>query len=423
VKISKINYWTGLIVSFLVGQGSVQILNLVSGFLLLRWLSVEAYAQYSIAFGFQSTLGILVDLGFSGSIIALVGDRIADKEVIAAYVSAARYFRNWLSILLIPIGLLVFPTITAKHEWDWTTQILLLGSIVSSLFFQGWVSYYSPPLLMHKQLKEFYKPQILSSGFRFLLCLILYLTSTLTAWAAVWVNSTALLINGYFYKASARKWMTENLIPNQKFRHEMLAYLSPLIPGIIFTAFQGQISLFITAWFGQSQNIAAVAALGRVSQLFVLLSTFNGIIIAPYIAKLPHYDLLKRYLQVLGVAVLVSISLSTFAFFFPEPLLWIMGARYQHLHIELSWTILATCISYIGGVMWTMHSARKWIYWWGSFLYISLLLITQILCVNVMDLSTTLNVVYFSLITTFPVLFIHILTSIYGFNRKVLEVS
>lgn len=409
--------------AFLAGQGSIQVLNLISGFLLLRWLSVEAYAQYSIAFGFQSTLGMLMDLGFSGSIIALVGDRITDKDVITSYVAAARYFRNWLSVLLLPIGVLVFPLITDKHGWDWITQALLLGSIISSLFFQGLTSFYSPPLLMHKQLKEFYQPQIFSAGLRLLLCFALYVTSALTAWSTAWISSVVLLINGVAYKRSAQRWLEGSLASDRKIRKEMLTYLAPLIPGLIFTAFQGQISLFLITWFGRSESIAEVAALGRVGQLFVLLSAFNGIVVGPYIAKVAASDLFKRYLQVLGISSLVSALLSVIAFYFPAPLLWIMGAKYKHLHTELGWMILATCISYIGGVMWTMNSARKWIFWWGSFLYISLLLVTQILCLQFMNLSTTINVIYFSLVTTFPVLLVHILTAIYGFNFKSSEIA
>ncbi|WP_257237060.1 hypothetical protein, partial [Nostoc sp. 'Peltigera malacea cyanobiont' DB3992] len=49
-----------------------------------------------MAFGFQSTFGILIDLGFSGTIIALVGDRIYDKKVVGSYIYAGKHFRNLL---------------------------------------------------------------------------------------------------------------------------------------------------------------------------------------------------------------------------------------------------------------------------------------------------------------------------------------
>ena len=146
--------WTALISIFLAGQGSVQILNLISGFLLLRWLSIEAYAQYSVTFGFQSTLSMLIDLGFSSSIVALVGDRGSDKEVVGTYIRSAKHFRNRLFAVIIPLAAIAFPLIASKQHWDWTTQLLLFVSLVSSLFFQGWMSYYSAPLLINQRIMQ-----------------------------------------------------------------------------------------------------------------------------------------------------------------------------------------------------------------------------------------------------------------------------
>lgn len=415
MNFSRFKHWTTLILRFLAGQGSVQLLNLISGFFLLRLLSVEAYAQYSVAFSFQNTIGILVDLGFSGSIVALVGDRIHNKEVLGTYIRAAKHFRNRLFAVIIPLAVVAFPVFTSKQNWNWTTQLLLIASIVSSLFFQGWISYYSSPLLINQRLKEYYQPQIGAAGGRLVLCYILYLSSALFSWTTAWVNSAVIAVNGFLYRRAAKPLITEPLHSDLKVNSEMMNYLLPLIPGIVFTAFQGQISVFIITWFGQNQNIAEVAALGRISQFFVILSAFNSVIIGPYIAKVACQNLAKRYFQIVGVALAISITLCTISFLFPQPLMWVLGSKYQHLQVEIGWMVSGACLSYVGGVMWTMHSARRWVYWWGSFLYIGLLLATQIICVAVMDLSTTLNVIYFSLITTGAVMVVHISNAIYGF--------
>ncbi len=415
MSLSRLKHWTVLISTFLAGQGSVQLVNLISGFLLLRWMSVEAYAQYSVAFGFQNTLGMLVDVGFSGSIVALVGDRISDKEVVGAYIRSAKHFRNQLFAIIIPIAALAFPLVTAKQNWDWMTQLLLFSSVVGSLFFQGWVGYYSAPLLMHQQMKAIYSPQIISSFCRLIVCYILYLASALSSWTNAWVSSAVVAVNGCIYRQRAKPFFAEPVKSNGQIQREMLKYISPLIPGVVFTAFQGQISLLLITWFGQSQSIAEVAALGRLGQLFTILGSFNSMIIAPYIAKVAPQQLARRYFQILSLALAISATLCLIGFLFPQSLLWLLGNKYQNLGVEVSWMIAGACVNYVGGVMWTMHSARKWIYWWGSFAYIGLLLVTQILCLIFMDLSTTLNVIYFSFITTTAVLLIHIAAGAYGF--------
>lgn len=407
--------WATLISVFLAGQGSVQILNLISGFLLLRWLSVEAYAQYSVAFGFQSTIGILVELGFAGSIVALVGDRGADKKIVGTYVRSAKHYRNRLFAIVIPIAAIAFPLVISKHHWDWTTQLLLFSSIVSSIFFQGWVSYYCAPLLISQRLKQFYQSQVISGFGRIVLCFTLYLGSVLTSWTTTWVNSAIVAVNGWLYRQSAKPLISEPSSSDSKYNREMLRYLSPLMPGIVFAAFQGQISLFLIALFGQTQNIAEVAALGRLGQLFFILTAFNSVVVEPYFAKLPRQYLLQRYLQVVGFATVVAIAVWAIAFLFPDPLLWILGSKYQNLRVETTWIVAVACIGYVDGVIWTINNSRKWLYWWGTVAYIVGLLITQTICVAVMDLSTTLSVIYFSLITTVAVMAVHIATGIYGF--------
>ncbi|PHM05944.1 hypothetical protein CK516_37220, partial [Nostoc sp. 'Peltigera malacea cyanobiont' DB3992] len=79
--------------------------------------------------------------------------------------------------LLIPISIIVFPLVIAKYHWTWITQLLLLSSIVISLFFQGWASYYAVPLLMHKQLREYYQVQIASAGGRLIINFGFYIIS------------------------------------------------------------------------------------------------------------------------------------------------------------------------------------------------------------------------------------------------------
>jgi O-antigen/teichoic acid export membrane protein len=397
---------------------------MITGFLLLRWLSVEAYAQYSVAFGFQSTLSMLIDLGFSGSIIALVGERGSDKKVIGAYIRSAKYFRYRFFSILIPLAAIAFPLVTLKQNWHWTTQILLFVSIVGSIFFQGWVSFYSAPLLINQELKNFYQPQIVTAVGRISLCCMLYLVSILNSWTTAWLNSASIALNGFLYRKNGTLLLEEPKNSDPGINREMLRYLAPLIPGIIFTAFQGQISLLLITLFGHTQNIAEVAALGRLGQLFSIIGAFNGVIIEPYIAKINRQHLLPRYFQILAAAITLSIFLCGFAFIFPEPLLWVLGSKYQNLRIETGWMVAVSCIDYVGGVMWVMHSARKWVYWWHTTIYIMSLLLTQIVCVVFMPLNTTLNVIYFSLIMGLVMLVVHIIGGTYGFirgSRKLVE--
>jgi O-antigen/teichoic acid export membrane protein len=416
-KKSRFKRWGKLLFSFLAGQGSVQVVNLITGFFLLRWMSISDFAQLSVVLGFQATVGILVDVGFSGSITALVGNRSQDKEIVGKYVKAAQRFRNQLFVVIIPIAGIAFSLIANRQKWSMLEQVVLFGSIVGSLFFQGWIGYYSSSLLMNRQISEYYKPQIAGSVGRLLLSYILHISSALSAWANAWISTVTIAINGFSYRHSAAKFLIKPEKNDSQISGEMFRYISPLIPGVVFTAFQGQISLFLITFFGQTKNVAEIAALGRLGQLFVLLGAFNGIVIEPYIAQVSQKVLLRRYFQILGGGIFIAAAICTIGFVFPQPLLWLLGSKYQNLEVEVGWVVAGSCISYIGGVIWTMNSARKWIYWWVSFTYIATLLATQLVCLTFIDLSTTMGVIYFSVISAVSILFIHIANAVFGFTN------
>jgi O-antigen/teichoic acid export membrane protein len=407
--------WAGLLTSFLAGQGAVQVLNLITGFFLLRWMSIESYAQFSIAFGFQSMLQWLVDLGAVGSIVALVGNRGDDKEVVGKYIRSAKHFRLRLISITIPLAAIVFWFITSKHQWPLSLKILLFLSIIGTLCFQGWASFYSTPLLINQEIRRFYRPQIISSVWRLALCFILKISSALFAWTSAWVSTSAVAVHGLIYKRGAKPLVIEPEKSDPSANREMLHYLGPTIPWVIFTAFQGQISLFLITWFGQTRNVAEVAALGRIGQLFLILTVANSVVINPFIAKVPRAKLFRRYVQILGVSLGIASSLCLLAFLFPRPLLWVLGPKYMNLGSEIGWAVAGASAGYIGSVLLAMHNARKWIYWWWSGAHIVLLITIQIACLFMLDLSTTLHVLYFALITNLAALLILLTVGAYGF--------
>jgi O-antigen/teichoic acid export membrane protein len=82
-------HWIQVIISFIFGQIGVQLLQIITGFLLIRWLTYEDYAVYSVVFSFQVIAITLTDLGISNSIIALVGKNVNEKLLVSRYIAVA----------------------------------------------------------------------------------------------------------------------------------------------------------------------------------------------------------------------------------------------------------------------------------------------------------------------------------------------
>lgn len=410
--------WSGRIASLLVGQTLLQLVNFFTGFLLLRWLSMEAMAQYGVVFGFQSTLAILADLGFSGCIVSLVGSHGDRPSTVGAYVSAARWFRAILFTLILPVAGVAFWFISHRQGWPLHTQALLFCCVIASIYLEGSVAWYRAALLIHQRINEIYRVQIFAAAGRLFLCLGFYSWSHLGALNLACVNAVALALISLSYRAFARPFIEEPLKSAPLIRREMLHYILPLVPGVVFYALQGQLTTFLIAIFGKTNSIAEISALGRLAQLFTLLGAVNGALLTPYFAKLLPGVLKRRYWQAMTAGTAFVGLLVFFSFIFPYPLLWIIGAKYKHLGPEVGWMVLSNGLGFLGALAWSIHSARKWVFWWATGCYICFVTVTQALFISFGDLSSTLNVLYLSCATNGVALLIQAMIGAAGFFIK-----
>ena len=271
---------------FLLGQGAVQASNVLIGLFLVRFLSVEAYAQFGVATAFQSVFSVLMDLGFAGTIIPLVGDRHRDHAVIGRYVRAARHLRDHTFLLLAPIASIAFLITVHRRHWSPTLQAALIASILLSLYSGGLVSFFSAPLFLASRLRAYYVPQVIGGCARILAYLALLGTGALNAWTAAVCGALNVTLNGWLIRRAGRRYLLWPDHDDPAANRELLRYVIPATPAIVFSAFQSQISLFLISFFGSTVNIAEVAALSRIGQIFVVISAFNTVVVEPYIARL-----------------------------------------------------------------------------------------------------------------------------------------
>jgi O-antigen/teichoic acid export membrane protein len=409
-----IRRWLTRLTTFAVGQGLLQAISLITGFLLIRWLSVDDYAAYSLATGFQGTAGVLIEMGLGGSIVALLAGR-TDRQVVGRYIRSVRHFRNRLFVIFLPIVLLAFSVLTSRQGWSWPLTAIILAGILLTLYGQSLATYYSAPLIVHQELGLYYRTPTLLGAARLLSSFGLHALSLLTSAVAVWVGSAATMAQGWFYKRHSHHYAIEPAMADPGTNREVLAFIRPLIPSTIFFALQGQITILLISWFGQTQSIAEVGALGRLAQLFLMLGAFNSVVIAPAVAKLSEQLLPVRYLQILGGALCLTVGMVALSAFAPELLLWILGKKYIHLKAELVWMMIASCVSYLSNVMWTMHSARRWIFSWGVWANIVTVVLVQAFGIGCMNLSTTDSVIRLSLYSSLATFLISIVYALAGF--------
>ena len=416
-------WWRGrrilsLITRFFLGQGAVQGMNILVGLYLVRVLSVEAYAQFGLTVGFQQTVGLLMDLGFASTIIPLVGNQGDDRRLVGRYVRAAKHLRDRVFWILAPVAVIVFIAMMIRHHWSWYVQALLICSVLLSIYSSGKVSYYSAPLFLYGKLKEYYLPQTAVGGGRLLTVLGMRVIGVLNGWTAAALSALSITLNGELLQKECRGHIDWPESDSPETDKEVLRYIMPAVPAMIFSAFQLQSSVFLISIFGQTSGIAEVSALGRLSQLFGILSVFNAVIIEPSMARLAPEKVPGRYMILIALGVLVCAPIVIVSFVAPGPVLWVLGSKYSDLQSVVGWSMLGGSLYYLATLIWVMNRSRKWVFWSGTAMEISLILLLQILFLIFHGVRTTPDAVYFGLIsaggplvTQFYVMFLGMFTT------------
>ena len=415
---SRVRKLLAALSSFLLGQAALQTVSILMGLYLVRTLSVNAYAQFGLALGFQATASILMDLGFASTIIPLVGDRHADRALVGKYIRGGKSLRDRAFLILSPVVAVTFLVITHKQHWGWPIQLGLLGSVLLALYSSSAASYYSVPLLLYRRLREFYLLQTVSNSGRILIYVVLNAFGSLNSVTAAGISALNATLNGFLLKREGGKAIDWPEKDDPAIRKEMIQYILPALPAILLGAFHGQIALFLISIFGSTVNIAQVVALGRLGQIFYLLMTFNVVIVEPYVARLPRARLLTTYFRLIAAALAGGTLLVLIAFSFPQIFLWVIGPRYAQLQGLIGWVVMTACINYVAGLIWIMNRSRKWLFWRGSIAEISLLAAVQIGYLLIFGVRSTRSAILFNFASSFCYVVAHVYVAILGFTQR-----
>jgi O-antigen/teichoic acid export membrane protein len=408
---------TRMLSGVLAAQAAVQAIGALSGFLLVRWMSVESFAEYTVAFGFTTTLSNMVDLGFASAVIALVGTRVDDPEIVGGFIRAGRRIRNRLLTIGLPIGGLFFFAITDRQHWPIGTRLALYATIVASVAARGMFDYFQLPLVMHRRFGAYYGPQITLGVVRLVANVATWTAGLLTALAANIINAAVLFGNGLSFRRRVGGEIAgvRRVIP--ELEREMRHYVAPLIPSIAFFAVQAQFVVFVVAIFANTRSIAEVGALSRLGVLFLIPAALNGVVVSPYIARLEREGLLTGYVRVLRVALGGSFVVCAACFLVPELPLLVLGSRYSGLKTEIGWYAVASTLAYVGSVVYAMNGARRFVFYWASVGGAVLTAVVQVCAVLLFDVTTTLGNVYVVVCTNATLLGVALSATFWGFSR------
>lgn len=402
------------LLQYLPSQGITTAGSLLYGFLCVRILPKADYAKFTIVFGFLGTLSLLSDISLSGTMLPLIGDRIDNLPLIADYLASLRQLTHRIYLVLAPAVIIAFPLLVRNQPWDRTVVASMIAIVLVAAWFVRISGAYGSILIVRRDRERWYWAQKASSLGTLALLLIFWMAHWVSAFSAILINVSGIIFISQVVYFRARHLLGVKGHSSKEKRAAILHMATPNMPGIIFYSLQGQISVLLITIFGQTEGLANIGALSRLSQIYVIFVPLGPLLIEPYFAKLPKSQFKISYLALMAGAVSLGLAITAAAALFPNIFLAILGPKYRGLNLELLLVLATASVGYLNSVLVVAHSARRFIYWWSGGLTIVLVLTAQIIYIWNVRLNTMSSVLVLGLITASTSLLVVVLTGIYG---------
>ena len=343
--------------------GTVQLLvqgiGFLSGILIVRTLSLQQYALYTLANTLIVTMSMLGDAGISNGLLSEGGKVWRDHQllgrVIATGLELRRRFASWLLGISAPVLLYLL----RSHGASWIEAFCLLALVCASFWFSLLGGIYSVGLGLHQRLADTQRVALIQNSARLagLVPLIRAFPNALISVAAslgpqAWATSRLRRLCGTVVDLHQPE--------DAGVRAEVLRVVKRMLPNLIYLSISGQITIWLISFCGSTANLAQLGALTRLGQAFVLVSSLASAVLIPRFARLqgnPRLVLVRfcQVLTVLGVSMAVVVLLVAR---FPTQVLLILGNDYNGLVHEVALYMLSSVLYVIAGIAAGLSNAR-----------------------------------------------------------------
>ncbi len=386
-----------LAAKFATGQVVLQLFQAANGLVFVWLLSIQDFAVYAVFTGAMGFASQLAGFGIAPSIVSLVGMGMADTEKVGRYIAAGLRLRWILLLWILPIGTLLLWIASEKADISPLLFVAAAVCLAACGYFTAQSDLFGLPLKMLDRLGTIYRISIQSEMIRLSLVLIAWSFGWLNVLSAVIISTLGLVYSFIGLKRASARHISFPKEPVEREAGEILKIFLPKLPNAIFGAFQGQITIVISAVFGGVSQIASIGALGRLSRFLGFLTAANPMLVGPAISRMSDSSFWRRVPWMLGFGAMLGIAIACTGFLRPEWLLLILGANYSGLG-PVVWIVTLTAgLSFFVQLVNTVISYKRWAAWWASFGTIGIVVLFQIIVVWNFDVTSTAGVLLLGL--------------------------
>lgn len=408
-------YWIKTLSKFVSVQLIVQALGAASGIFLVRTLDQTHYAYYTIALTMQTTMSLLADMGISVGLSAIGGKVWQDKYRFGQLINTAMQLRYSLAGISVIVVTPILIWMLIKNGASISYGILILIVVLVGLNFQLTTDILGVVPRLHSQIRRVQNLDLFSAVIRLVLLGVAYLTF-LDAAVAIGIVSIGLGVQRFILG----RWVTDSIetkaLINIEDRKFISAKVKALAPNAIFFCIQGQLSIWLISFFGTTENIAEVGALGRLGIIFTIINPIMNTIVSPSFARCQSKGILRRrYFQIISLFVLFLAAIGILAVLFHQNILGLLGNQYADLKTEFFLLLISASLNSIIQIIAYLNATKAWVQY--AWIEIIIRICLQIILLLVIDISTVKGILLFGIFSQLSPLTVSILRSYLGFKN------
>jgi O-antigen/teichoic acid export membrane protein len=391
-------------------QAGIQVIGFGSSILIVRLLSIREYAFYTLATAALGAMNVIADSGIGQTTLAHGGKNWTNPTSLGVVISTGLRLRRRFS-LLVAVGAAPAIAFLLARQQAAQVQIFAVTISLTVLFFLST----SSTLLeiaprLNQQLAALQSAQLVAAVLR----LVLVTTAVLLfpgAWSAL------------IAAAIAQAWLVRRLgtltgrivdwrLPvDLDTQRQMLVALRRLMPGALYYAVSGQISIWLISVLASNEAVAQLGALGRLAAAFNVVTAVFSLIVLPRFARMepvPAARVVRRFWQSLGglTVILTGIVIAIAAI--PGLAGLLFGRNYASAEGNVGLAAMSGAVAVLVGVIYHMGAARGEVA--APWITIPSSLAAQVLLICVLPVSTVRGVLWLGIITNL------ILGALYAMN-------
>lgn len=343
-------------------QSLIQFIGMLIGFYIVRRLTVQEYAVYTIANNMLAMLSVLSDSGISTSTYALGGKVWTDKTKLGAVLSTAIAFRNKFALMALLIGIPITVHLLIKQKVSWETILLVIVTFIPAFKALLTDNLYEVVPKLHQDIRLLQGNQIFVAVLRLLLSgLSLFFFPF--AWVALLSTGIPQITGNLRLRKIVDQRATITNEEDLTVKKEIKRIVKRTFPGSLYFAFSGQIALFILAYMGKDSNVAEWGALGRFSVIFTVISSVFAMVVTPRYTRLENdrKKIFSTAHKILFAQLVLCFLVLAGGYFTSDILLTILGKDYQNLNHELLLTLANGVVGVVTGTVLAFSIRRGWV--------------------------------------------------------------